>query len=77
MYALSSALTLLRVCSVERLSLQLDALSNGDLFHWVARLQRQWHCLPLPAVSPHAPQLRLSNEDCLYMYTTLMLEQFR
>jgi hypothetical protein len=64
MYALSSVLTLLRVCSVERLSLQLDALSNGDLLHWIARLQQQRQGEPLPGVSP-LRQLRLSNHTQL------------
>jgi hypothetical protein len=76
MYALALALTLLRVCSVERLSLQLDALSGGDPLRWIARLQHQRQREPLLGVSP-LRQLRLSNEDCLYVYATLMLEQFR
>ena len=78
MHALAPALTLLQVCSIERLSSQLDALSNGDPLQWVARLQRrrQRQTEVLPGVSP-LRQLRLSNEDCLYVYTTLMLEQFR
>ena len=76
MHALAPALTLLRVCSIERLSSQLDALSNGDPLQWVARLQRQRQEEVLSEVSP-LRQLRFSNEDCLYIYTTLMLEQFR
>ncbi|HLZ56174.1 MAG TPA: hypothetical protein VKR06_04435 [Ktedonosporobacter sp.] len=76
MYALSWALTLLRVCSIERLSLQLDALCGGDPLQGIACLQHQRQEEPLLGVSP-LRQLRLSNEDCLYVYATLMLEQFR
>ncbi|SRR6266849_343071 len=76
MYALASALALLRVCSVQRLSLQLDALSDGDPLRWIACLQQQRQVEPLLGVSP-LRQLRLSNEDCVYVYATLMLEQFR
>jgi hypothetical protein len=74
--AFASALALLRVCSVQQFSLQLDALSDGCPLQWIARLQHQRQVEPLLGVSP-LRQLRLSNEDCLYAYTTLMLEQFR
>ncbi len=76
MNALGSALALLRVCSVQQLSLQLDVLSDGYPLQWIARLQHQWQVEPLLGVSP-LRQLRLSNEDCLYVFATLMLEQFR
>ncbi len=76
MYALPSALALLRVCSVQRLSQQLDALSSGNPLQWITCLQQQRQQDPLLGVSP-LRQLRLSNEDCLYVFATLMLEQFR
>lgn len=41
MNAFASALALLRVCSVQQLSLQLDALSDGYPLQWIARLQHQ------------------------------------
>lgn len=76
MNAFASALALLRVCSVQRLSLQLDALSAGNPLQLIARLQHHRQVEPLLGVSP-LRQLRLSNEDCLYVFATLMLEQFR
>jgi hypothetical protein len=76
MHAMASALALLRVCSIQRLSVQLDALSDGNPLQWIARLQQQRQVEPLLGVSP-LRQLRLSNEDCLYVYASLILEQFR
>jgi hypothetical protein len=76
MHVLASALTLLRVCSIERLSVQLDVLSDGDPLQWVTCLQQQRQREPLAGMSP-LRQLRLSNEDCLYVFATLILEQFR
>jgi len=74
--AFASALALLRVCSVQQFSLQLDALSDGYPLQWIARLQQQRQVEPLLGVSP-LRQLRLSNNDCLYVYATLILEQLR
>ncbi|GHO96480.1 hypothetical protein KSF_065280 [Reticulibacter mediterranei] len=76
MHGLASALALLRVCSIERLSVQLDVLSDGDPLQWITCLQQQRQREPLPGISP-LRQLRLSNEDCLYVFATLILEQFR
>ena len=77
MHILASALALLRVCSIERLSVQLDVLSKGDPLQWITCLQQQRKQEPpLLGMSP-LRQLRLSNEDCLYVFATLILEQFR
>lgn len=76
MNAFASALALLRVCSAQPLSVQLDALSDGDPLPWIACLQQQQQGEPLLGVSP-LRQLRLSNDDCLYVFATLLLEQFR
>ena len=60
MNAFASALALLRVCSVQQLSLQLDALSDGYPLQWIARLQHQRQVEPLLGVSP-LRQVRLSK----------------
>jgi ER-bound oxygenase mpaB/B'/Rubber oxygenase, catalytic domain len=73
---LPSTLALLRVCSSGRIALQLDALSGGTPLQWIAHLQRQG-TLQIPTGISPLRELRLENEDCLYVLSTMLLEQFR
>ena len=76
MNPIASALALLRVCSVEPISHQLNTLSRGYPLQWISHLQRQQQ-LHIPGGISPLREFYLGNEECLYVFATMVLEQIR